>query len=340
MNNHQKSIDQSVQRIFDRADARKENGRDSFEADWQATLEIMLLGMEKHLLKHPGQMLPTQIDDQEEWEFYLDVREKLDLPPETCAILIPPSGFKDMPLPKNPEFETGDLARWKRNAYSVIVSGLRDHTVVMQASLPGIESVGIDVFEDGHHLANYTYNTIEECLNDLAKITWIHFNPKREWTDELITSYTENWFAKGIDMDLDSVMVHEEFSYVHHPELLNLTLLASVFKIIEATVPKEYDTLEKAIKITNDINRDMDLDEIVVTEGGILQDNQAECQALFGRITVEMDMKWEMIEYLEGVKMPDRSIKNIEYNPAFDETARKIYRTVTGRSCPASVKLT
>ena len=140
-------------------------------------------------------------------------------------------------------------------------------------------------------------------------------------------------------IDLDNVMIHEEYSYVHHPELLNLAPLESVFKAIEATVPKEYDTLEKAIEITNDINRDMDLGEAFVTLEGILRDNQTECQAIFDRLTVETDMKLETMGYLEGVKMPDRSIKNIGYNRAFDETARKIYKKITGRPCPAGVKL-
>ncbi len=115
--------------------------------------------------------------------------------------------------------------------------------------------------------------------------------------------------------------------------------LNAVFKLITETVPKEYDTLERAIEITNDINRDMDLGEAIVTEEGILQDNQMECQAIFNRITVEVDTKLEMMEYLEGAKMPDRSIKDIGYNRAFDETAKKIYMTITGRPCPASVKL-
>jgi len=337
--NYKKSLGKSAEVIFKKAEVREKSGRDPFEAGWQATLEIMLLMMDKHLLEHPGRMLPMQINGQNEWEFYLDVQEKLDLPPETCAVLITPSAFKDMPIPEEIELRTNGLAPWERNAYSMIISHLRDHTVVMQASLPGIESVGIDVFEDGHHLANYTYNTIEECFNDLTKVTWIHFNPKGEWTEELIIRYTENWFGKSVEIDLDNVMVHEEFSYVHHPELLNLSPLESVFKVIAATVPKEYDTLEKAIEITNDINRDMDLGETIVTEEGILRDNQTECQEIFNRITVEIDMKFEMMGYLEGVKMPDRSIKNIGYNRGFDEAARKIYKKITGRPCPASVKL-
>jgi len=45
---------------------------------------------------------------------------------------------------------------------------------------------------------------------------WIYFNPKGEWTEELITRYTENWFGKSVEIDLDNAMVHEEYSYVQH----------------------------------------------------------------------------------------------------------------------------
>jgi len=293
--------------------------------------------MEKHLLKHPGQLLPMQISGQEEWEFYQDIQEKLDLPPEICAVLITPSAFKDIQLPESTEFETIGLTSWERNAYSIIISGCRDHTVAMQVSLPGIESVGIDVFEDGRHFADYTYNTIEECLDDLTKVTWIHFNPKGKWTEEQIMCYTENWFAKSIDTYLDHALIHDEYSYVHHPELLNLTPLESVFKVIAATIPKEYDSLEKAIKTANELNQDFDLGDPVITKEGILKENQSQCESLLGRLEVEIDRHLDTLEYLKGVKFPTRSIKNREYSRVFDETARKVYEVITGRPCPRSV---
>lgn len=334
-----KSIDEAVQEIFDRGEDRKKLGRDDFVIDWQASLEIMILLMEKHLIKQPGQMLPMQIDGQDEGDFYYDIQEKLDLPPETCAVLITPSSFKNMPFHKLTESEIPDLEPWTGNAYSIIITGLNDQRVIMQASLPGIESVGIDVFEDGHHLANYNYNTIEECLNDLTKVTWTHFNPKYEWTDDLITRYTENWFTKGIDMDLGKTVLHDEFSYVHHPELLNLTPLESVFKVIETTIPKEYDNMDKAIGIFNDNNRDFNFGDPVITHDGILEDNESECRAFYGQIEFVIDQYLDKLEDIKGIKFPDRNIKNREFNRTYDETARKLYETITGRSCSISERL-
>jgi hypothetical protein len=82
----------------------------------------------------------------------------------------------------------------------------------------------------------------------------------------------------------------------------------------------------------------MDLGEPVVTEDGILKDNQAQCQALLNRISVEIDMKLDMLSYQKGVKVPGRNIRNPDYNRVFNETAKRIYEVITGRGCPESVK--
>ncbi len=331
-------IEHGVEHIFAKSDARAESGCDPVQADWQATLELYIFMMKKHLLVNQGQLLPMRIDDQEEWDFYLDIQEKLDLPPDTCALLMTPSAFKRLPVPESLEIDRLDLKEFQRNAYSILISDCHDHHKIMQVSLPGVESVGIDVMEDGKHLADYTYYTIEECLNDLSNVTWIFFSTRGKWSKEQVILYTENWFGKNtFGLNMEEVMFHNEFSYVHHPELLKLKPLDSIFKLIQATIPKEYDSLEKAIEITNDINRDMELEEAFVTEAGIMKDDQAERQALIGRIAVEIDLNLENLDGLKGVKMPDRSIKDPKYNRIFDETARRLYKTIAGRECPKSV---
>ena len=137
--------------------------------------------------------------------------------------------------------------------------------------MPGIEFAGIDIFEDGKHFADYSYNTVEECLDDLSNVTWTYFRPKGDWSKDQIIRYTENWYGKSVyGVEGPDVKFHAEYSYVHHPEILDLTPLNAVFKLIQATVPKEYETLDRAIEITNDISRDMDLGEPLVTKEGIM----------------------------------------------------------------------
>jgi hypothetical protein len=336
-----KSIQKSANAIFQKAEKREKAGGDYFETGWQAVLELMLLMMEKQLLKSPGQLLPMQISGDDEWNYYLDVVEKLDLPPDTGAVLVTPSAFKDMKFPMLSEFEDSKIVPWKRNAYSVIISGIRDHTLILQASLPGIEFAGIDIFEDGKHFADYMYNTVEECLDELSKVTWTYFQPKGESSKQQIIQYTENWYGKSVyGVEGPDVKFHTEYSYIHHPELIGLTPLDAVFKLIEATVPKEYDSLERAIEITNDLSRDMDLGEPVVSKAGILRDDQTQCQSMLNRITVEIDMNLEMLSYQKGVKMPGRNIQNSDYHQVFDKTARNIYEVIAGRVCPESVRAT
>jgi len=161
-----KSIQESAEEIFEKAEAREKAGQDPFYSDWQATLEVMLLACEKAL--RPGRLVPIAIDGDREWEFYQDVLEKLDLPPDVCAVLLTPSAASALPIPHDPKTDT--VIPPGRDAFSMLISDCRDHTTVMQVSLPGLMSVGIDVFEHGSQLAGYTYNTIEECLSDLTRV--------------------------------------------------------------------------------------------------------------------------------------------------------------------------
>ena len=97
------------------------------------------------------------------------------------------------------------------------------------------------VFDKGKHFADYTYNTIEECLDDLTKVVWIFLKPNGEWTKDQILRYTENWFAKSIDtFNMECVPIHEKYSYLHSPKLVDMSPLDSVFNAIYQTMPKEY----------------------------------------------------------------------------------------------------
>ena len=334
------AIEKSVQMIYDKAEARIKEGCNAFQAEWQATLELMLLGMEKPLRDNPGQLHALQISGQEEWDFYVEVLVELDLPPDTCAVLITPSAAKDMPIPTPPEIEASGITPWQRDAYTLIISHCQDRETIMQVSLPGLESAGIDVFEDGKHLADYTYNSVEECLKDLSRTVWIYLKPKEDWTEDKMLRYTENWFSKIIHTHrIEEARIHQEWSYIHNPELLKSDPLETVFRVIKATIPKEYDSLDYAIEITNDLNRDMDTGEAVVTLDGVLHDRRAECQALFNRIVIEIDEQLNTLESIEGVKFPHRNLSDSKYSDAFEKTAREVYEIVTRRPCPEYVRL-
>jgi len=328
-----KSIQKSVEEIYEKADARAKAGQDPLCSDWQATLEVMLLACEKAL--RPGQLVPIGIDEDREWEFYQDILEKLDLPPDVCSILLTPSAASALPIPHDPKTDT--VVPPGRDAFSMLISDCRDHTTVMQVSLPGLMSVGIDVFEHGSQLAGYTYKTIEECLSDLTRVVWIYFNPGEHWTEEEIFRYTENWVEKSQDIDLEKAPVHREFSYVHHPELVGFAPMEAAFKAIAVTVSKYFDSLEEAIESANAVNEDFELGEPVVRAQGILEDREPECQALVRYIGTEMDMLFETMDYLEGVPVPERS--GSEYRREFERVAKEVYKRIAGRPCPGSATL-
>ena len=266
--------------------------------------------------------------------FFWGIKKILDLPPETCAVLVSPTAFKNMPFMDDPEIEHFGLKAWERNAYSLIVSDVNDRSRILQAALPGIEHPGIDVFEEGNQLASYSYNTIDECIDDLTKSVWVYFNPEETWTDDLIVRYTENWYAKCLEMDIESSLLHEEFSYLHHPELVNLTPLESVFRAIGEVVPKEYENIQEMIKTTNDMNRDFGFDTPVITEEGILQDKISECRGLLDRIELDMDMALDGLQHYKSVKFSQNDRKAPEYKNFFDATEKKIYEVMVGRPYP------
>jgi len=189
-------------------------------------------------------------------------------------------------------------------------------------------------------LADYRYDTIEECLEELTKVTWIYFNPGAPWTEEQITRYTESWFSKTLEIELEDAKVHDEYSYIHHPELLGLTPTEAVMKVIEMIIPKDYDNLENAIEIANDLNREFELGESIVTREGILKGNEPECRALLGRIAVEIDQHLDALEDLEEITFSRLNLKNKHYRQVFDETAKKVYEVIVGRVCPESISTT
>ena len=334
------SIHKSIQQITERAETRKEAGRDEFHADWQASLELLLLMAENHLIEHPGQLEPMRINNREEWGFYVDVLEKLDLPPDTCALFITPSAFKGMPIPTPEKWEDAGLMALQRDSCSVLISRCRDRKVIMQASLSGLESVGVDIFDDGAHIADYSYKSINECLEDLSRIVWIYFKPEENWTKERIIRYTENYFAKTLyTFGIEDVPLHPEYSYLHNSELLNLSPLDSVFRVLRATIPKRFDSLDEFIKFANHLNRDWDLGDPMVTKIGVLNDDKAQCQALLDRITLEIDQHLDILGSVEGLDLTFRRADNPDYDRAFDEAARAIYERITSRVCPSSLSV-
>jgi len=331
-----------VQKVFEKAEERKRSGRAPLAADWQAVLEVLLASTHDHLCQNPGRLVPLQVNNQDEWELYLDLLQNIDLPPDTHAVLSTPSFVRTVMESAPIEFTGMEQTRGDASTeqpYLLVISDCHEHRLIIQVSLRNATGrPGMDVYEDGNHLADYTYATEEECVRDLAKVPWLYLAPKGTWTKEQVVRYTENWFLRSLDRwTLEGLSVHPERSYAHHPELLDLTPLASVCKLLERAIPAALESLEAAIETTNELNEDMDPAEPTVTREGILRDDPGQCTAFAGRIAMEMDQHLDQLERLGGIAFPDR--RSEEYVRALDRTTRSIYRTVAGRSCPSFVSL-
>ena len=99
---------------------------------------------EKPMVENKGQVFPAQIKDDNEWKFYIDVLEKLDLPPDVCAVLITPSTRDGTPIAKLSEEHKVSPSASERNAYMLLITHYLHRSVIIQVSLPGLASIGID----------------------------------------------------------------------------------------------------------------------------------------------------------------------------------------------------
>jgi len=208
----------------------------------------------------------------------------------------------------------------------------------MQVSLPGAVSVGVDVFENGRHFADYTYNSVAECLDDLSRLIWTFFKPSGTLTKKQVIQYTENWLAKSTKtFNLDMIPVHYEYSYIHNPKLIGKSHLNAIFRAVYSKVLLELENLDNLIEMKNELNEDMEENAPIITKAGVLADNIPECQEIMDAIDYEIDSFLEVLRYIPGVRF-EYTKKNANYRKEFDKTAIYLYERLTGRKCPEPLK--
>ncbi|MEJ2054018.1 MAG: hypothetical protein P8X42_08870 [Calditrichaceae bacterium] len=324
-------------KIISRLEYRKKQGADESEADWQASLEFMMALFSEKLNNNSGRIFPIILEEDKEWEFYIDLITKIDLPPDVYSLLCTPSFFtifSDETI--NSDLQINNVLS-VNSSFNLIISHRSNPEKIIQVTLPGLNSIGIDVYENGNHIIDYSYETIDKCLIDLSKIVWSIFKPKEKWSQDAIISYTENWFEKGnYYFRLKDIPIHSEYSYIHNPELIGLSDWDVVFKIIEKTIPKNYSTLEEAISETNELNQEDD-DYQPITLNGIKSKKFPDVQQLFSRIIVSIDMNIDLVDEINSIRSSSPWNKYPKYKELFEKTARNIYKEITGDICPKNV---
>lgn len=330
------SVEES--KIISRLENRKKQGADESEADWQASLELMMAIFSGKLKEYSGRVFPISLDD-DEWEFYIDIITKIDLPPDICALLSTPSFVKIF----SDEINFSNLQINKvlssNNSFNLIISHCSNTEKIIQVALPGLNSIGIDVYEDGNHFINYSYKTIDECLSELSKIVWSVFKPEEKWHQDAIIKYTENWFSKSIYyFGLKDIPIHSKYSYVHNPKLVGLLDWDAVFKVVENTIPKNYDNLEEAVNDVNDLNQEKE-DFVLISKEGIKSQRLPDIQELFSWIVVSIDMHIDLVNEINSIRFKSPAKQYPDYNKKFKLAAQNIYEKITGDVCPVNLSI-
>ena len=170
-------MNQKVQLARAKKDFRIDAGADPTVSGWQCFLEEMLIQFEPYL--QPGRMITFQNLLPTETRIFQRLTKSGQLPGKVCTVYIPPSVLKTM-LAANPEAGfpiAGSNMGEASDSGIVLASRCKDYDVIINALLAHAPyHPGIDVYEEGHLLAGYTYQTMAECEQQLPSVVHTHLN--------------------------------------------------------------------------------------------------------------------------------------------------------------------
>lgn len=167
-------------RAADIIESRSPAGKNESVLGWHNLLKKILHQMAPYL-RESHLVTFRSLTDQEA-VFFEKLIKKISVPPSVAAIYMPPSVryqmFYDRPAgepqpipehsPDNPPDEGIVLACQKAD-FNVVINALMAKPPFTPA---------IDVYDNGQLLAGYVFNTIDECIADLAKVLQIHLQSR------------------------------------------------------------------------------------------------------------------------------------------------------------------
>lgn len=162
---HKNDESQRIARIIEE---RTMPGSEKIISGWQNYLGDMLTRMDVYLA--PGRLVTFQHMLSEERRFFETLHASVAVPDTVGAIYLPHSVIRDM-MAAHPDAEAHNLPRKSSDTGIVLAARKRDFNIIMNAvfALPPFVPA-IDVYENGRLLAGYIYHTIEECIQDLARV--------------------------------------------------------------------------------------------------------------------------------------------------------------------------
>ncbi len=162
--------------VAETIESRSPAGRHDSVLGWYNLLKKLFRQMMPYLKE--GQLVTFRQLTDHEVEVFEKLQQKVAVPNSAGAIYLPPSVRFQMlyqrppgepqPLPEHSADDPPDEG-------VILASHKSDFNLIFNALLAKPPfAPAIDVYDDGQLLAGYVYNTIDECVDNLAKVMKIH----------------------------------------------------------------------------------------------------------------------------------------------------------------------
>ncbi|MFZ7128517.1 MAG: hypothetical protein ACOWWM_20370 [Desulfobacterales bacterium] len=165
-------IGEKLKRAQQKKRQRIESGKDPVVAGWQCVLEELLIQLEPYL--RPGELVTFKVLAPEEKELFSALRALARIPEGVCAVFLPPTVIRGMMRTQAGTRIMGWPVYYRErhpDSGVLVASRCRDYNRIVNALLAHPPfTPGIDVYEDGHLLAGYSYGSIEEFQNELSRV--------------------------------------------------------------------------------------------------------------------------------------------------------------------------
>jgi hypothetical protein len=297
-------------------------GREPAMASWEGALESTLAIMSAYLMA--GSVVTVENLSEADANLFQALHLTLDLSPFVAAVFLPPAVTRSFGSGEIPE----RLQRVAPGAPSamVLLSRVDDFSRIVAAELSAeAHKPGIDIFEGGRLLGSFDYRTPEECIRGLSRVVWVHLKPRETWRSEQIVRYTEGWFRRSAANRIVDMPVNPQYSYIHHPELLQMTLVQAIFRLVRAALFALLDDPEGVI-------RSASREAQPVTREALAR-RQPEALAALREFFVSQLVF--LLKLLSGYRVADFQAlserEKEDFYTAFDETVEGILKTFVSR---------
>jgi hypothetical protein len=252
-----------MERIPDKIKQWIEEKKDPRSAHWQGGLEEVLNVFLPHM--EPGKLMTVHPLDDDDVPVFTAALEAVDLSPNLHAAFLPPSIAGSITPPESAD-ELQRIDKGKPSYKILIARPGKDLRILCAEISEHAKNPGVDIFQSGALIGTYNYDTSQACIADLTKVIRAHVWEKGPWHRDDYKRYTINWFEKTMNLEKGSVLVREEFSFLHSPTLIKSNRVDAVFTLIYEILLKRFsdpdDPIRDAVSpIQNIENKDDRVDQ-------------------------------------------------------------------------------